>query len=114
VTAPEEQIELLREICPGAQLFDEAGGKVAYMPGFEWPHLTVEQKMDLLLIPFPHSGYDNRLFFDHQLPPGRNPSQPVWTQQSAIGRTWMAPSVREIANSRPWREMVAAFLRVIG
>ena len=113
MSAPEEQIELLRDICPGAQLFDEAGGKVAYLPGFEWPHLGVEHKMDLLLIPFPHTGYDNRVFFAEQLPPGPSAPQPQWTSRTAIGRNWMAPSVRGISNDRSWPEMLAGFLRVI-
>lgn len=114
MSGPEDQLALLKEICPDARLLDEAGGKVAYLPGFEWTHVGAEQKMDLLLIPFPHSGYDNRLFFQHQLPTGTNPQQPGWTQHLAIDRTWWSPSVRGVMSNWPWPQMVSGFLRVVG
>lgn len=114
MNGPEEQLNLVRQLCPEAQLVDEGGGKTAFLPAFEFPHMGVERRMDLLLIPFPHSGYENRLFFAERLPPGQNPRQPQWTTQMAIGRNWAAPSVRGIGNDRPWPEMIAAFLRVVG
>ncbi|MDA9545305.1 hypothetical protein ACM43_12790 [Bradyrhizobium sp. CCBAU 45321] len=47
-----------------AVLLKEGGQPVALLPSFGFMAADIAYRMDLLLVPFAHSGYDTRLFFE--------------------------------------------------
>jgi hypothetical protein len=57
----------LKAMHAGAVLLKEGGQPVALLPGFGFTVGEQAHKMDLLLVPFAHSGYVTRLFFERQI-----------------------------------------------
>jgi hypothetical protein len=65
--------------------------------------------MDLLLVPWSHSGYVTRLFFERAITlRGQN-----WQSHRVVERTWWTPSYNGVAPTLPWREMLCAHLRSV-
>ena len=109
MTAPEQQLAVIIDLCAQAQLVDEAGRKVVFLPNmtFQAGHEAATQ--DLLFVPFPHSGYESRLFFTQQLSGGdaRN-----WTQHNLLNRNWWAPSYR-VDVSLSWRDQILQHIKAV-
>jgi hypothetical protein len=99
----------LKAMHPGAVLLTEGGQPVAHLPGFGFMGGDRPYKMDLLLVPFAHSGYITRLFFEHKIE-GRGAN---WKQHRVIERNWWAPSWNHVPASMRWTQMLSAHLRAV-
>ena len=106
---PEEQLPSIIDLCAKAQLVDESNRKVVFLPNMTFQVGHDEATQDLLFVPFPHSGYDSRLFFTHLLNGGvaRN-----WTQHNLLNRNWWSPSYRVDA-SLSWRDQILQHIKVV-
>lgn len=101
----------LRALYPTAALHTEGGNAVALIPDAKFRAGGKTEQMALLLVPFAHSGYVTRLFFERALP-GVGASQ-NWTEHTVLGRKWWAPSWKDVVPSQPWISMLCAHLRAI-
>jgi hypothetical protein len=109
VTDPEAQLIQMQSILSEARLLREGGNPVVLLPRFAFRAAGRIETMDLLLIPWNHSGYMTRLFFERALTHrGRN-----WTTHRVLERIWWTPSYNEVAPTLPWREMLCAHLRSV-
>jgi hypothetical protein len=85
-----------------AVLLKEGGQSVALLPGFGFTAGDKPFKMDLLLVPFAHSGYVTRLFFERQIQ-GRGAAcdkcRPL--EKFSADRPCRAAPVRRLAAYRP-------------
>ncbi|QDF37446.1 hypothetical protein FJN17_07595 [Bradyrhizobium symbiodeficiens] len=92
-----------------AVLLKEGGQPVALLPAFGFMAGDTPYRMDLLLVPFAHSGYDTRLFFANRIE-GRGAN---WNQHRVIERNWWAPSWNHVPASLRWTQILLAHLRAI-
>lgn len=99
----------LKAMHPTAVLLNEGGGGVAYLPAFGFTAAGRALRMDLLLVPFAHSGYVTRLFFEHQIA-GRGAN---WKQHRVAERNWWAPSWNHVPANLSWTQMLLAHLRAV-
>jgi hypothetical protein len=107
--SPEEQLSPIIDLCDHAQLVDETGRKVVFLPSMTFQVGKGEATQDLLFVPFRHSGYDSRLFFAEQL--GGNLAV-NWTQHHLLGRVWWAPSFK-VNTSLTWRDQILQHIKVV-
>jgi hypothetical protein len=102
----DEEIAKLRKVAPGAELWEEAGGPLVYLPNLRIKHNGDQVIANALLSPRAHSSYTTRLFFDRQFPDkGQN-----WTVHNLMGRTWHAMSFNNVPETLPWIEILANHL----
>lgn len=101
----------LQALHPSASLHTENSVSVAYLPDFKFRAGGKGVQMALLLYPGSHSGYVTRLFFERSLP-GAGPSN-NWAQHTVLGRTWWAPSWKDVTPDQPWTSMLCAHLRAV-
>ncbi|MEQ1756029.1 MAG: hypothetical protein ABL973_18045 [Micropepsaceae bacterium] len=106
---PAKEIACLKAMHAGATLLKEGGQPVALLPAFGFTAGDRAYKMDLLLVPFAHSGYITRLFFAQQIE-GRAAN---WTQHRVIERNWWAPSWNHVPVAMRWTQMLSAHLRAV-
>jgi hypothetical protein len=99
----------LKAMHAGAVLLTEGGQPVALLPAFSFTAGGQALTMDLLLVPFAHSGYVTRLFFAHQIS-GRGSN---WNQHRVVERNWWAPSWNHVPASLRWTQMLLAHLRAV-
>lgn len=99
----------LKAMHPAAVLLKEGGGSVAFLPAFGFTASGKACRMDLLLVPFAHSGYVTRLFFQHQIQ-GRGSN---WKQLRVAERNWWAPSWNHVPATLPWTQILMAHLRAV-
>lgn len=92
-----------------AILLKEGGQPVALLPSFGFVAAGQAQRMDLLLVPFAHSGYVTRLFFERKIE-GRGAN---WKQHRVAERNWWAPSWNNVPASLSWTQMLSAHLRAV-
>lgn len=106
---PEEQVEELRQICPGARPCEESGVPYFFLPSLRLPDGCSPQEMDALLCPTPHHGYTSRLFLAEQI---RSPQSRNWsTTVRLFERNWHAISWNiQQSNLRP-AQILALHLR---
>lgn len=103
------QFASLKAMRNSAVLLSEGGQPVVLMPGFGFTAGGQAQTMDLLLVPFAHSGYITRLFFAKQIP-GRGAN---WKDYRVVERNWWAPSWNHVPATLPWTKMLLAHLRAV-
>lgn len=104
-----QELAHLREMHESAILLREGGKAVALLPGFGFTAAGHRVTMDLLLVPFAHSGYTTRLFFERAIDcRARN-----WTEHHVVDQSWWAPSWNNIPESTPWPQMLRAHLRAV-
>jgi hypothetical protein len=109
VSDPEADLIQLRTLHRDACLLKEGGNPVALLPSFAFRAAGQIETMDLLLVPWSHSGYMTRLFFERALTHrGRN-----WQSHRVVERTWWTPSFNYVVPTLPWREMLCAHLRSV-
>ena len=109
MSAPGESFPSIKAMHKSAVLLKEGGKPVALLPGFSFAAAGRRETMDLLLVPFEHSGYTTRLFFERQIAGrGRN-----WTQHRVVDRNWWAPSWNNVPAGSPWPEILCAHLRAV-
>lgn len=100
----------LKAMHGSAVLLKEGGQPVALLPAFQFTAVGERLfKMDLLLVPFAHSGYLTRLFFERQIEGcGSN-----WNTHRVVERNWWAPSWNHVPASLRWTQMLLAHLRAV-
>lgn len=99
----------LKAMHAAAVLLKEGGQPVALLPAFGFTTADQPCVMDLLLVPFAHSGYVTRLFFERVIQSrGAN-----WKQHRLIERNWWAPSWNHVPASMRWTQMLSAHLRAV-
>lgn len=87
---PEEQVEELKEICPGAQQYEEGGVPYFFLPKLSTPDGCSPEQVDALLCPTAHHGYTSRLFLSQKI---SSPQSRNWSTEARImERTWHAIS----------------------
>jgi hypothetical protein len=99
----------LNAMHAGAVLLTEGGQPVVLLPAFSFTVAGQAQTMDLLLVPFAHSGYVTRLFFERKIE-GRASN---WNQHRVVERNWWAPSWNHVPASMRWTQMLLAHLRAV-
>ena len=104
-----EELAHLKAVHESTTLLREGGRPVALLRAFSFTAAGRGETMDLLLVPFAHSGYTTRLFFERQLD-GRGSN---WTEHRVVDHHWWAPSWNNIHASTPWPEMLLAHLRAV-
>jgi len=109
VTDAAKQFAGLKLMHAGAVLLKEGGQPVALLPAFGFTAGDQPYRMDLLLVPFAHSGYITRLFFERSIE-GRAGQ---WKSHRVIERNWWAPSYNHVPASMPWTQMLSAHLRAV-
>ena len=106
---PAEEFTGLKAIHERAVLLKEGGQPVVLLPAFRFRAAGHLDTMDLLLVPFEHSGYTTRLFFERKID-GRGSN---WSQHRVVDRNWWVPSWNNVPASSPWPEILFAHLRTI-
>lgn len=109
VSDPAKEFVGLKAMHGGAVLLTEGGQPVVLLPAFSFTAGGQVQTMDLLLVPFNHSGYVTRLFFERQIA-GRGAN---WKQLRVVERNWWAPSWNHVPASMKWTQMLLAHLRAV-
>lgn len=109
VTDAAKEFANIKAMHPGAVLLKEGGQSVALLPAFGFTAGDQPYRMDLLLVPFAHSGYITRLFFEHKID-GRAGN---WNQHRVVERNWWAPSWNHVPASMRWTQMLSAHLRAV-
>ena len=109
MNGPQQEFERLRALHERAVLLKEGGKPVALLPAFGFFSGGREVRMDLLLVPFDHSGYVTRLFFEKKIE-GRGSN---WNQHRVVDRNWWAPSWNDVPANLPWTEMLCNHLRAV-
>lgn len=92
-----------------ATLLREGGQAVVLLPKFRFVAGSISHEMDLLLVPFSHSGYVTRLFFEKKI----DNRAANWNQHRVVERNWWAPSWNNVPASMPWTKMLSAHLRAV-
>jgi hypothetical protein len=99
----------LKMLHADAVLLQEGGKPVVLLPKFAFVSGTDNVTMDVLLHPSPHSGYDSRLFFEHQID-GRKAN---WSQHRVLDRNWWAVSWEKVKPPLSWTAMLCEHLRAV-
>lgn len=99
----------LRAMHGEAVLLKEGGQPVALLPSFGFMAAEIAHRMDLLLVPFSHSGYDTRLFYAHKIE-GRGEN---WKLHRVVERNWWAPSWNHVPATLRWTQILLAHLRAV-
>ena len=62
------ELDRLKALCPGAELWDEGGAPLVFLPDMKVEASGAVHLVDLLLCPRARDSYETRLFFSAQLP----------------------------------------------
>jgi hypothetical protein len=109
MTSADLELNALRQICPGAAILKEGGKPVVLLPDAKFESAGQPQKMTLLLVPFEHTGYSTRLFFQRKIE-GRGAN---WNQHRVVDQQWWTPSWNNVPASLPWPAILLAHLRAV-
>lgn len=102
----ELQLAALRRINRRAELWDEGGQPLVYLPSMQIQHNRGKVPVDGLLCPRSHGSYTTRLFLSQPFPNrGQN-----WTVHHIMGRAWHTMSYNNVPASLPWSEILAVHL----
>ncbi len=102
----ELQLAALRRINRGAELWDEGGQPLVYLPAMKVQHNGGTATVDGLLCPRSHGSYTTRLFLSRSFPDrGQN-----WTVHQIMGRAWHTMSYNYVPASLRWAEILAIHL----
>ena len=107
---PAEELARLKAMHETAALLKEGSQTVVLLAAFAFTAAGRVETMDLLLVPFEHSGYITRLFFEHKIN-GRGNN---WTRHRVVDRNWWAPSWNHVPADLPWPAMLCEHLRAVG
>lgn len=87
---PEDQVEELKQICPGARQCEEGGVPYFFLPELHLPDGCSPQQVDALLCPTSHHGYSSRLFLSERV---QSPQARNWSTTARLfERNWHAIS----------------------
>ena len=106
---PAGEFARLKAMHELAVLLQEGGKPVAFLPAFTFTAAGQPDTMDLLLVPFNHTGYDTRLFFERKIVDRAN----NWKCHRVVDRNWWAPSWNHVPSTLSWPAMLCAHLRAV-
>jgi hypothetical protein len=109
VSDQSDELAGLKAMHNDAVLLTEGGQPVALLRAFSFTVGGQVQTMDLLLVPFAHSGYVTRLFFARKIE-GRGAN---WKEHRVVERNWWAPSWNHVPVTLRWTQMLLAHLRAV-
>jgi hypothetical protein len=98
----------LRKLYPETMELKDGGKTIPLLPNVLFHGDGQDQRMDLLLYPYEHSGYTTRLFFKKPLACGSN-----WAQHMVCEEPWWAPSFQGVQADQPWYRILARHLRAV-
>lgn len=97
------ELRKLTAICPKAELWEEGGKPLIFLPGLQ---IAPDQKMDALLAVYERDGYPTKLYLEKQaVRGGAN-----WRTYAIKGRTWHSNSWGGVPADLPWREILSNHL----
>lgn len=103
------QLDALKQICPAATLLTEGGKAVVLLPNMQVVSAGQTLTMTLLLVPFEHTGYKTRLFFERKIDSrGSN-----WNQYRVVEKQWWAPSWQGVSADLSWTAILLEHLRCV-
>lgn len=102
-----DQLELVRQICPEASLERENGKTVIFLRKMKFNSCSSTSTQDLLFVPFNHCGYPNRLFFKEILVGTEDKN---WTEHIILNERWWSFSFR-VDDDSTWKEKILQHLR---
>jgi hypothetical protein len=111
VTDANAEFPAVQKMHSTAMLVSEAGKPAVVLPAFKFRAGGNVVEMTLLLVPFEHSGYATRLFFERKLEGAGQSTN--WTEHTVVSRKWWAPSWKDVAPDLPWISMLGAHLRAV-
>ena len=106
---PADEFAHLKAMHELAVLLTEGGKSVALLPKFTFTAAGQLDTMDLLLVPFSHSGYNTRLFFERKILHRAS----NWTSHRVVDCNWWAPSWNYVPSNLSWSAMLCAHLRAV-
>ena len=109
MNGPSAELPALIDLCAGAQLLDERGGKVAHLPAFTFDVGGTAITQDLLFVPAPLAGYPSSRLLYEQPVVGRGKN---WSTHHLLGRLWHAPSYK-VDTSCCWRDQILQHLQAV-
>lgn len=101
------QLQELQAIDPGAQIHLEAGQELIHFPALPLPAGNTPSKIEALLCPHEHSGYQTRLFLSQQIT-GRGNN---WTTHVIGGRPWFTWSWQGVSAQQRLVQILKGHLR---
>ena len=104
-----EEFSRLKAMHETAVLLKEGSEPVALLPAFAFTAAGRAETMDLLLVPFKHSGYITRLFFERKI----NARGNNWKRHRVVDRNWWAPSWNHVPANLQWPAMLCEHLRAV-
>lgn len=104
----ETEFAALRKLSPGAELWQEGGQPLVFLPRLKVLSGGTTLEVDALLCPRGRDSYLTRLFFSQQLPVARN-----WTAYTIMARSWHAISWQGVPGDAPWLEILAMHLEAV-
>lgn len=109
MTFPDDQVEELKLLSPGAERCEEGGKTYLYLPGLSLPDGCAPARIDALLCPTERDGYSSRLFFAVRV---QSPASRNWNANGVriLERNWEAFSWKVPPGLR-LAQMVGAHLR---
>jgi hypothetical protein len=106
---PNDQIEELKQLYPGAQNYEESGIPYFFLPQLRLPARCSPEQLDALLCPTAQHGYTSRLFFERVI---SSPHSRNWNTTARImERNWHAISWQIPQTNLRLAQMVAVHLR---
>ena len=105
MSRPEDEMEDLRRICPGATEMTEAGTQYVLLPSMKHP--TAGGNIDALLCPQQHGGYTTRLFLSEKIPQKGN----NWSTHTILSRAWHTWSWNNVPADQRLAEILAQHMR---
>jgi hypothetical protein len=106
---PNDQIEELKQLCPGARQYEEGGIPYFFLPQLRLPDGCSPAQLDALLCPTVHHGYTSRLFFEQAI--SSRQSQNWNTTARIMERNWHAISWQIPQTNLRLAQMIAVHLR---
>lgn len=109
MTPGDDDLDDIRELCPGAALMIEAGVRYIFFPGLRLPLGRKPELCDALLCLSGRDGYPTRLFLSVQLTDrGAN-----WRQYRIFDRTWHSWSWNGVPPSLRPAQILAEHMRAL-
>lgn len=102
------KFEALKQYYPAAQAVHEGGVLCAFLPALRIDTPVGAVRLDALLYPAQHAGYESRLFLERQISAVNAKN---WNSYQLIGRNWQACSWQGVSAALPWDQMLANHLR---
>jgi hypothetical protein len=112
MTFPPDQIEELKNLCPGASRGEEAGVSYFLLPQLALPEGCTPAPVDALLCPTPRDGYEFRLFFAQRISSKNSRNWHV-SNVRILERNWHAFSYKINASSLRLAQMVIMLVRAL-